>query len=103
MSKIVNRAKAVKVKHENGLDEIYINVGGKWLLVAWEPESSALLSASRMQGKYFVPNRRIADSMMVPFSTESLTYLYGISRKELLAKQFIFEWTTEQEVYGVPF
>lgn len=94
-------ARIIKAKNvHSGEIEAYALIGGVYFLAGWEKshknpgfsfiglDDETVTALFEGRGKY---------------SASLLEYSFGKSIKQLLSKSFIHEWTTEQEVYGVPF
>ena len=94
-------ARIIKAKNvHTGEIEAYALIGGVYFLAGWEKSyknpvfsfiglnDETVASLFEERGKY---------------SASFLEYSFGKSIKQLLSKSFIHEWTTKQEVYGVPF
>ena len=94
-------ARVIKAKNvHTGEIEAYALIGGVYFLAGWEKpyknpgfsfiglNDETVASLFEERGKY---------------SASFLEYSFGKSIKQLLSKSFIHEWTTKQEVYGVPF
>ena len=94
-------ARVIKAKNvHTGEIEAYALIGGVYFLAGWE-------KSYKNPGFSFIGlNYETVASLFeerVKYSASFLEYLFGKSIKQLLSKSFIHEWTTKQEVYGVPF
>ena len=101
-------ARIIKAKNvHTGEIEAYALIGGVYFIAGWEKsyknpgfsfiglDDKTVASLFKGRGKY--PAR------FLEYSASFLEYSFGKSIKQLLSKSFIHEWTTKQEVYGVPF
>ena len=94
-------ARVIKAKNvHTGEIEAYALIGGVYFLAGWE-KSYKNPGFSFIGLKYETVASLFEER--VKYSASFLEYLFGKSIKQLLSKSFIHEWTTKQEVYGVPF
>ncbi|QEM42997.1 hypothetical protein AC4HA13_0026 [Escherichia phage vB_EcoM_4HA13] len=93
-------ARVIKAKNvHTGEIEAYALIGGVYFLAGWE-------KSYKNPGFSFIGLNDETASLFeerVKYSASFLEYSFGKSIKQLLSKSFIHEWTTKQEVYGVPF
>ena len=94
-------ARVIKAKNvHTGEIEAYALIDGVYFLAGWE-------KSYKNPGFSFIGlNDKTVASLFEErgkYSASFLEYSFGKSIKQLLSKSFIHEWTTKQEVYGVPF
>lgn len=98
--KIKNALRAVKYKNLDGVTEMFINLGGRWCYVGGESYGNFTLFTHKLEHQSL---RELVEDGDFVFADSALERWSGKSIKQLLSKSFIFEWETNQYVYGVPF
>ena len=76
--------------------EAFAFLGGRFYLFGWEGSNSKFAFFMNMYSiKELLNNATYNPSFM--------EYCFGKPVEHLLSKSFIYSWTTDQQMYGVPF